>query len=217
MSIRPWLVRGVPRAAILTTGVAEIVKGDVFYGAFCIVALTITLIPAIYARSPDAGVPLEIELALLWLMVTDMTLGNWLGLYVRLPWYDKVLHLSSSILLGTIGFLVVYVLHLTGRTRFHPWLDGVAILIVTLGIGALWEIAEYAVDGLLGRTTQTAPGFSRIDDTMTDLILDGVGGIVGAVLGAQYIRRSKRSRKRVEALAEIIAHRERVSATHFAV
>ncbi|MBC7461634.1 MAG: hypothetical protein H7287_09765 [Thermoleophilia bacterium] len=169
-------------------------------------ALVLTLLPAIHARNLDAGIPIELELAVLWLMVTDMTLGNSIGLY-RLAWYDKTLHLSSSMLIATIGFLAIYLLHLTQNTRFHPWLDGLAILLVTLGVGALWEIAEFAVDRLFGLRTQGSPNLDAITDTMFDLILDGIGGVLGAVLGPLYMRHSKRSRRRVEAFARLVANR----------
>lgn len=202
-STKSLVARGLPRTAILVTAAAEILEGDVLYGAFCVVALMLTLVPAIITRRADAGVPIELELALLWLMVTDMTLGNWLGFY-QLRWYDKALHLSSSTLVAWIGFLAIYVLHLTHRTRFHPWLDGVAILLVTLGVGALWEIAEYGVDQLFARRTQGSPHLSPIDDTMFDLVMDGLGGIIGAVLGPLYIRYSERSRSVVKAFVSLL-------------
>ena len=203
-----WILRVVPRSAILLTAVAELASGDHLYGGFCVVALVLTLLPAIHARNLDAGIPIELELAVLWLMVTDMTLGNSIGLY-RLAWYDKTLHLSSSMLIATIGFLAIYLLHLMQTTRFHPWLDGLAILLVTLGVGALWEIAEFAVDRLFGLRTQGSPNLDAITDTMFDLILDGIGGVLGSVLGPLYMRHSKRSRHRVEAFARMVANRGR--------
>jgi hypothetical protein len=205
-SLRPSILRLAPRVAILVTAIAELARGDILYGTFCFVALVLTLIPAIHARRIDAGVPLELELVLLWFMVTDMTLGNWLGLY-RLPYYDKVLHLGSSILVALVGFLAIYVLHLTHQTRFHPWLDALAILLVTLGIGALWEISEYGVDQLFARRSQGAPNQSAFDDTMFDLMMDGLGGVIGAVLGPLYIRHSRRSRVVVDAFADFIESR----------
>src|SRR5665647_2345053 len=191
-----WLIRIAPRVAILLTAIAELLNGSAVFGAFCLLTLGLTLVPAVMARSLDAGIPLELELAALWLMIADMTLGNWLGLY-QLPWYDKALHLSSSALIGMVGFLAIYVLHLTHRTRFHPWLDGVAILLVTLGLGALWEISEYGVDQILGSATQGAPNMNALDDTMFDLMLDGIGGVIGAIIGPWYIKRSTESRARV--------------------
>lgn len=204
------IARVLPRAAIFVTAIAELVDGDVLFGSFCLIALALTLVPAIRARSLDARIPVELELALLWLMVMDMTLGNSFGLYTKLSWFDKALHFTSSTLIGMIGFLAIYVLHLTHRTRFHWWIDGIAILLVTLGIGALWEIAEYGVDQLFARRTQGSPGLSAIDDTMFDLILDAIGGGVGGVLGPLYIRHSRRSRARSEQFAKILAQRERI-------
>ena len=209
-SVKSWLMRGIPRLAILATAIGQIAAGDPYYGAFCLAALAITLVPALLTRRLDTGVPLGLELALLWLMLADMTFGNWLGLYVRIPWYDKALHLSSSTLIGVIGFLVVYVLHLTGRIQFHPWIDRIAILLVTLGVGAIWEIGEYAVDQLLGRATQGAPHFAALDDTMFDLMLDALGGVIGALVGAKYMYSSQSSRERVEAFARDLARRVRI-------
>jgi hypothetical protein len=194
------------RALILLTAGGVMVQGDLLYGAFCLVAVGLTMVPAIGARNTRARIPIEVELVLLALMVGDMTLGNLLGLYVRLPWFDKVLHLGSSTLIGWIGFLTIYVLHATGRLVFRPWHDGVAILLVTLGTGAAWEIAEYAVDQIFGRATQGAPGMTPLDDTMIDLVFDAIGGAVAAVLGPLYIRYSSRSRRRIDELVTMMAH-----------
>ena len=200
------ILRIVPRLAILVTAIAELATHDYLYGAFCFVGFVLTLVPAIHARRLDAGIPLGLEVALLWMMVADMTLGNSLGLYKTI-WFDKALHLSSSILVAMIGFLAFYVVHLTHSTKFRPWLDGLAIFLVTLGIGALWELAEYAVDVLFHARTQGAPNMGPLEDTMFDLCLDGIGGVLGAVLGPLYIRYSKHSRARVKAFAKLIADR----------
>ncbi len=203
MSRGRWVIRLVPRLAILATALIEIINGSYLYGAFCLLALGLTLIPAAYTRRLDAGIPLELELAALWLMIADMTLGNSLGLY-ELSWYDKALHFSSSALIGMVAFLAIYVLHLTHKTRFHPWIDGVAILLVTLGLGAVWELAEFGVDHLLGLATQGSPTMTALDDTMFDLLLDGLGGVVGAIVGPRYISRSRASRVQIEAFGRMI-------------
>jgi len=189
---------------MLATAIWEIASGDIQYGVFCVVGVFITLLPAIHARRLDARIPLELELALLWLMLADMTLGNGLDLYHRFTWFDKILHFSSSILVALMGFLAIYVLHLTQKTKFRPWIDGAMILLVTLGLGALWEIAEYMVDLVFGRTTQGAPNLSALDDTMVDLILDGIGGILGALLGPLYMRHSKSSRRAAKHFSELL-------------
>lgn len=205
--MRPWWIYAL-RMAILVTAVAGFVRGDVVYGLFCILGLCLALVPAFLARTLRAHTPLEIEVVLLLLMVGDMTLGNTLGLYAKVHWYDKALHLGNSILVGGIAFFAVYIAHATGRTRFRPWLHGTAILLVTLGLGALWEIGEYGADRLLGGRSQGSPGMGPLEDTMADLILDALGGVLASVVGPLYMRYSSRSRRRVRELGDLLSRRE---------
>lgn len=65
-----------------------------------------------------------------------------------------------------------------------------------------------AEDQLFARKTQGAPNQSPSDDTMFDLMMDGLGGVIGAILGPLYIRRSRRSRVLVDAFAEFIEGRQ---------
>lgn len=193
------------RLAIFATSLAQIVRGDVIYGVFCLAALALTIVLSRFTLRADRRLALGIELFVLTLMVADMTIGNLLGLYLVLPWYDKALHLGSSTLIGVVGFLSIYILHATGRTRFHAWLDGIAILLVTLGLGALWEIGEYAVDQVFGRASQGSPGLAAHDDTMIDLMLDGIGGVIAAVFGPFYIRHWRHARTELDGIARTIA------------
>jgi hypothetical protein len=208
---RPWelVVTWTLRAAAVATAILHVIGGDVIYGIYCAAAVAMALVPAYLARSFRAVWPVEIEIAYLWFLISDMTLGNLAGLYLELPWYDKALHLGNAILVGMVAFHAVYLAHFLGRVRRHPWIDGAAILLVTLGLGATWEIGEYAVDHALGRATQGSPVQAPLDDTMWDLILDGVGGVIGAVLGPLYMFRSPRSRSRVEAVGRLIEERSR--------
>lgn len=200
-----WILR----AAIVATALARLIGGDPVYALFCLGGVVLAFAPAVLARSARMTAPIEVELALLFALVADMTLGRELGLYDAMHWYDKALHLGTSVVLGVLAFQAVYVAHFVGHGRRHPWIDGAAILLVTLGLGALWEIGEYGADMLFGRATQGAPLLAPLDDTMVDLVLDGVGGVVGAVVGPVYMRVSRRSRARVRQFASLVEQRER--------
>lgn len=200
-----WALRG----AVLATAAVHLAGGDLLYGLFCGAALAIALAPAALARTARANLPVEVEIAFLSVLVADMTAGQLAGLYLTIPWYDKALHLGTSVLIGMVAFLAVYILHFIGHSRRHPWIDGGAILLLTLGLGAAWEIGEYAADVVFGRVTQGAPGLVPLDDTMWDLILDGAGGVLGAILGPLYMQRSRRSRRRIEEFAQLLSRVER--------
>lgn len=202
-----WCLRG----AVLVAGAIFIGCGQWIMGAFCAIAVLVAIVPTLVVRTPNLTWPFEIELALLWLLMCHLLLGTLFDLYDRMVWFDKVLHLGDSIVIGFVAFMAVYAAHVVRHGRRHPVLDGVAILITTLGLGALWEIGEFAADQLFGRHTQGSPVMSPLVDTMWDLILDGFGGVIAAILGALYIHRSRRSRQRV---AQFAAHLDARSAKH---
>lgn len=195
------------RAAVLATGAIFIVRGEWIMGAFCAIAVLVAIIPTLAVRTPNLTWPVEVEVALLWLLMCHLVLGILFNLYDRIVWFDKVIHLGDSVVIGFVAFMAVYAAHVLRDGRRHPVLDGVAILIATLGLGALWEIGEFAADQLFGRHTQGSPIMSPLVDTMWDLILDGSGGVIAAVLGALYIHRSRRSRERCAQFAAHLASR----------
>ena len=191
------------RAAVLATGAIFLVRGEWIMGAFCAIAVVVAILPTLAVQTPTLTWPVEVEVALLWLLMCHLVLGILFDLYNRIVWFDKVLHLGDSVVIGFVAFMAVYAAHVLRDGRRHPVLDGVAILIATLGLGALWEIGEFTADQLFGRHTQGSPTMPPLVDTMWDLILDGTGGVIAAVLGTLYIHCSRRSQQRT---AQFAAH-----------
>ena len=194
----PWEIRlaWLLRALILVTGAFHLLEGAVLYGLLCFGALALILAPSLVVRSTRLTIPVEIELFVLWWLVTDMTLGRFLDLYGTLPLYDKAIHFGNSGLLAIISFLAIYALRMTCRIRTGFVLNLTAIFLLTLGAGALWEIVEFGIDAALSAGAQGSPVMAPLEDTMWDLIVDGLGGLLGGLLGALYMRHSKRSRAR---------------------
>ena len=186
-----WLLRIV----LALTAVAELFFGDFLYGLEAAVALGICLWPAISARSHKVPFPIEIEILLLLLVIGNSTLGLFFGFYDNLLYYDKFLHFINPVLITFVGFLILYVMYFTGRLQATPLVFGVVLLLVTLGLGGVWEIAEYASDSIFGYTAQGSPTLSPFEDTMWDMALDLLG-VVGAIVGSLYIRDSRKTKNR---------------------
>lgn len=179
-------------------------QGKYLYALLCAAVIAVLVAPPLLARTSRANMPVEIELAALWGAVSDMTLGRLAGLYGGTVWFDKVLHFGNSVLVGLLAFLIVYSLQFTGRLRTSAVVNGLIILLLSLGIGAVWEIAEYVADLAFQEGAQGSPTLEPLDDTMWDLILDGSGGLLGALLGSLYLRWSKRTARRIEAFAKLV-------------
>lgn len=173
-------LRTVLRFTTIATVIAVVARGDAFYGAFCLFALGAVTVAG-YWR-----VPIGLEVAVLGLMFLDMTVGNALGVYRLVPWFDKVMHLACAMLLGGVLFIV-----LDARSRLPRSLVAGAAVLLTLGVGAVWELAELVVDHTLARHTRTSPTMSAREDTMFDLATDAAGGVLGVLLGVR--RRTMRA------------------------
>lgn len=198
-----WLFRLV----IVATAAVHVLQGKYLYALMCAAVIAVLVAPPLLARTSRANMPVEVELAALWAAVSDMTLGRLAGLYVNTVWFDKLLHFGNSLLIGLLAFLIVYALQFTGRLRTSTVVNGLVILLLSLGIGAVWEIAEYAADLAFQEGAQGSPTLAPLDDTMWDLILDGSGGLLGAFSGSFYLRWSKRTSRRIEAFAKLVPAR----------
>lgn len=93
-------------------------------------------------------------------------------------------HLLESAVLYRLlcfGALAIHALRMTCRIRTGFVLNLTAIFLLTLGAGALWEITEFGVDVALGAGAQGSRVMAPLDYTMWNLILDGLGGLFGAL------------------------------------
>jgi hypothetical protein len=203
----PWEIKlaWLLRTLIAGTALVHVVQGKYLYALLCAVVIAILVVPPLLARTNSANFPVELELAALWGAVGDMTLGRLAGFYPGTIWFDKVLHFGNSMLIGSLAFLIVYGLRFTGRLKISSTVTAACIVLLALGIGALWEIAEYVADLAFSEGAQGSPAMNPLDDTMWDLILDGIGGLLGGLLGSLYARYSRRSTQRIEAFARLVS------------
>lgn len=208
-SISPWEIKAawILRSLIFITVIWHFYHGAWLYSLLCLLALILVLVPTLLARSNKVNIPVEIELVALWWLVADMTFGRLMGLYQSSLWYDKVIHLGNSGLFGIIAFLAIYTLKMIGQLQTGYFINLCAIFLLTLGLGAFWEILEYITDLIFQQGAQGSPLLSPLNDTMWDLILDGLGGIVGGVLGSWYMKCSSRSLARWKIFMNIFSRR----------
>jgi uncharacterized membrane protein YjdF len=108
------------------------------------------------------------------------------------------LHTSSGLLLGMLGFMIVYVLNEDQAVDMHmrPAFVALFAFFFAVGLGAIWEVFEYAMDLFAGTNMQPAtPGDpSGLTDTMHDLIVDTIGAAVVAAWGWRYLKRPRKAR-----------------------
>lgn len=154
--------------------------------------LAITLFPLLAASRWRVFIPPEFELLAIAFIFCSLFLGEVRDFYHRIWWWDIALHGFSGLLLGIVGFLLVHVLNEAERLEVHmkPGFVAFFSFMFAVGVGALWEIFEFAMDTLFGLDMQKAmfDDPSGLTDTMWDLILDTIGAAIISVLGYGYLR-----------------------------
>ena len=153
-----------------------------------------TLAPELLRRRIE--IPSEIQILSILFVFASLFLGEVRDYYERFGWWDQTLHATAGLLLGLLGFLIAHVLNQSDRMGqpLRPAFVALFAFLFALGIGALWEIFEFAMDRLFGLNMQKpVPGDpSGLTDTMIDLTLDAIGAGLVALAGWRYLLKARR-------------------------
>lgn len=138
--------------------------------------LLLSFLPEVYTKLCKIRIPLLPRTLYVIFLICTQWLGSYLRLYDYFPWWDAVLHFLSGFLLGYIALVIWITLDQEGILLERKKMGLFFLMIMTVAsTGALlWEIIEFSSDQLLGTFTQ----LGSLEDTMTDLILGALGGVL---------------------------------------
>jgi hypothetical protein len=172
---------------LVARGLQLVLAGLVGYGIWtgragivvtAALTLSVTLLPALlrreYGYSMDAGLVLWLTVA----MVLHTT--GYLGLYEQYQWYDEITHVASGTIIAGVGYASFRALELhSGAIDVPSAFRAVFVVVFVLAAGMVWEVFEFAFGSLV-----TVYG---IDDIVTDMIANAVGGILVAAWGTDHV------------------------------
>lgn len=158
--------------------------------------MALTLAPVVF-RWP-VEIPSEIQIVAVLFVFATLFLGEMRHFYERFWWWDAALHTTSGLLLGMLGFMLVYMLNEDDHVDFHmrPSFAALFAFFFAVALGALWEIFEFGMDRFFGTDMQpSTPGDpSGLTDTIHDLIVDALGAAIVSIAGWRYLARVRTSR-----------------------
>jgi uncharacterized membrane protein YjdF len=169
-----------------------------WFNAFLIITImAISLLPSVLGRRFRVYIPPEFQVLAVVFVFAALFLGEIHDYYGRIWWWDIALHTSSGLLMGILGFLLVYVLNESERIDIYmrPRFVAFFAFIFAVAVGALWEIFEFAMDQIVG-TTMQKPMLndpSGLTDTMWDMIVNTLGALAISALGWWYMEQHERS------------------------
>lgn len=158
-----------------------------------IVISVLICLPVIVGKLLKIDIPLPLAIFAIAFLYASFFLGEFNNYYIKFWWWDILLHTSSGLIFGIIGFIVLYVLYKAKKIKTSPKMIAMFSFAFALAIGALWEIGEFTVDSVLGPLSnnalmQTVVNGCGLTDTMKDLIGDSVGALFTAIMGYLYLK-----------------------------
>jgi len=176
----------VYRLFILGALIWSLFTGNFLNAGIAVLTLLITLLPPIIERSLKVHYPSEFEIFIMVFIFLSLILGSIGRFYDRFPWWDTMLHVISGVLIGLVGFSLVYLLNRSSweKIKLSRAFVSLFAFCFALSLGALWEVYEYTVDNAFGWNMQR----TGLDDTMSDLVVDAVGALLVSLLGYLYLK-----------------------------
>ncbi|KHL13421.1 hypothetical protein CLV56_3924 [Mumia flava] len=165
----------VLRIGLVVATLVALVAGNVG-GAL---ALGFATVLALLARIINLPRPYDAGFVL---VLTLHAVGEALGWYDSISWFDRVVHVVLPCLVAPVLYIGLARLDVLPDPRDETHArhyTGMAIVVFCLGmaVGGLWEIVEFTSDGTFD--TALSEGNS---DTVGDLVADAVGSLLGALL-----------------------------------
>jgi hypothetical protein len=175
---------------IFMTVVFSLVTGNFFVSISGAIALFLSFLPYFFERKTHIIIPwwATFFIALsLYLHIAGYSQGWYESLY---PYYDKFAHLIASMTVAILMFLLVLILNRYGNIRFSRIMIFFTVFLFTLALGSIWESLEYIIDQIFGNRLHFSTMLQHgLDDTMSDLLSNLIGGLIVAAVGTWYLKR----------------------------
>ncbi|OCL26770.1 hypothetical protein U472_12110 [Orenia metallireducens] len=152
-----------------------------------ILTLALTYLPTFLRDKNYIYIPPVFQLITLVFIFASLYLGELNEYYLKFWWWDIMLHALSGVILGFIGFVLIYILNKDTKVNLalSPLFIAIFSFTFAVSVGGLWEIFEFTMDSIFGLNMQK----SGLVDTMWDLIVDSLGALFSSTMGYIYLKR----------------------------
>lgn len=194
--LKQWLVFII--VALMAVDSVVVLAERQWLSAFLILTIALLiLLVTVFSSRLAVQIPSEFQVVALVFVFAALFLGEVRSYYHKIWWWDIALHSTSGLLMGILGFLLVYVLNASEKIAFSmtPRFVAFFAFMFAVAVGALWEIFEFSMDAIVGANMQKAMlgDPSGLTDTMWDMIVNAIGAALISILGWWYLKRDRRS------------------------
>ncbi|MDD5944494.1 MAG: hypothetical protein PUD43_02070 [Clostridia bacterium] len=152
-SYRVYLVL---RAIVIAVLVRQAFLGNFENVFMCALTLALFMIPSFIQVKYRVEIPAVLEIIILMFIFSAEILGEVNEFYIKIPYWDTILHTLNGFLAAAIGFSLVNLLNENKSLSFNlsPFFVAVVAFCFSMTIGVLWEFFEFFMDTYFGMDMQ---------------------------------------------------------------
>ncbi|MDZ7719405.1 MAG: hypothetical protein U5K72_11370 [Balneolaceae bacterium] len=181
---------------ILTVEWAYLLYEQQWLSLFLVTLILFSLFaPFLFKNKMDLELPAEFHFMAVLFVFAALYLGEIQEFYRRIWWWDMALHATAGLMMGIVGFLLVYILNESKKVELQMSSAFIALFafMFAVSIGTVWEIFEFAMDQFLGLNMQKEMfgDASGLTDTMWDMIVNAAGALIICLNGWWYLKKKQ--------------------------
>lgn len=139
-----------------------------------------------------------------------IVIGSYMGMFDKIGWFDDFMHCMSGFVCAVFGYDFAVIIQ-RKKGQCAATLAALFSIMFALSIAVGWEFYEFLMDTLHGTNLQLAKagaetamfdlakynneyGYIGLVDTMTDMMMNATGGIVGMIFMIVLRNRKKKTK-----------------------
>lgn len=177
----------VLRLIVIVSLVFALVRGNFENAALCVATLLLLLAPPFIEKSFSVELPSVLEIIIMCFAFSHAILGEIGCFYVKVPWWDTMLHTLNGFLCAGVGFSLIDLLNRDKRFRFElsPVYVALVAFCFSMTVGVLWEFFEFGSDMIFKTDMQKDTVIRSITSVALDptksntpVTVDGITSVV---------------------------------------
>ena len=145
------------------------------------------------------------------IIFVGIVIGSYFGFFDSISWFDNMMHILSGFVCAVFGYDFAVIIQ-RKKGQCAATLAAIFSIMFALSIAVGWEFYEFLMDYLHGTNLQLSKagpetamfdlskynneyGYLGLVDTMTDMMMNACGGLVGMVFMIVLRNRKKKKNK----------------------
>ncbi len=208
-----WLI---VRLSLIVCATYSFIKGDLVMGfesVFCFIFTHLWDMFQVFGNgSFIEEVPPISQTALNLIIFLGIPFGSYIGLFDKIWWYDVFMHCMSGMVCAVFGYDFAVIIQ-RKKGQCAATLAALFSIMFALSIAVGWEFYEFLMDTLHGTNLQLSKpgaetagfdlskyhneyGYLGLFDTMTDMMSNAAGGLVGMIFMIIYRNKGKNKKSK---------------------